>query len=122
MGPIARCVKDLATALTVMTSVRVDGADNATLRRPPEATQKDYTSGLTGGTLSGLRFGMIESFFNHTTSDETDSVVTAMQSARDWLRRANVTIVSINEPMYNSATILKTLDTQRYEYLSLIHI
>ncbi|KAK6394036.1 hypothetical protein LTR65_001882 [Meristemomyces frigidus] len=115
IGPIARCVEDVATALTVMSSVGFDAADNATALVPAGNKGTDYTASLTQGSLKGLRLGLIEGFFNRTASSETTPVNEAMANITAKLRGAGATIVPITDRLYN-ATAIAALDTQRYEY------
>jgi len=44
LGAIGRCLMDIATALTVMSSVGYDPADNATSAIPPSILSTDYTT------------------------------------------------------------------------------
>ena len=119
IGPIARNVEDLAVALTVMASVGYDPADNTTLLIPPHLKGVDYSAEILGGSLEGLRIGVIEGFFNRTDSSETTPVNDAMSKIIPLLQAAGVTIVSINETVYN-ATALAALDVQRTEYRELL--
>lgn len=116
IGPIARCVEDIATALTVMSSIGFDAGDNATALAPAGLRGVDYTASLTQGSLKGLRLGLIEGFFNRTASAETTPVNEAMANITARLRGAGATIVSITESLYNATAISNALDTQRYEY------
>ncbi|KAK5683384.1 hypothetical protein LTS10_004915 [Elasticomyces elasticus] len=116
IGPIARSVEDVATALTVMSSIGYDAADNATALAPPGIQGTDYTASLKQGSLKGLRIGLLEGFFNRTASGETTPVNQAMANVTAKLRRAGVTIVPITESLYNASAISALLDTQRYEY------
>ncbi|KAK8045253.1 amidase signature enzyme [Apiospora rasikravindrae] len=124
VGPMARNVKDLAVALTVMASIGYDEADNATaLSRPlplsPSSTSTshctDYSASLYGGGLSGLRVGVLDGFFNHSDSSETTPVNEAMSAMLGFLKSAGVEIVNITEPIYN-ATALAKLDVQTAEF------
>lgn len=115
IGPIARCAEDVATALTVMSSIGFDAADNATALVPAGVRGTDYTASLTQGSLKGLRLSLIEGFFNRTASSETTPVNDAMANLTAKLRGAGATIVPITDSLYNTTTIA-TLDTQRFEY------
>ncbi|KAK6434941.1 hypothetical protein LTR95_008876 [Oleoguttula sp. CCFEE 5521] len=115
IGPIARSVGDVATALTVMASVGYDASDNATSLVPAGIEGTDYALGLSAGSLKGVRFGLLEGFFNRTASNETTPVNQAMANITAKLRRAGATIVPITDSLYNATAIIK-LDTQRYEY------
>ncbi|KAK7942853.1 uncharacterized protein PG986_011966 [Apiospora aurea] len=124
VGPMARNVKDLAVALSVMASVGYDEADNATaLSRPPAAFLgglsthdcTDYSASLYGGGLAGLRVGVLDGFFNHSDSSETRPVNEAMSAMLGFLKSAGVEIVNVTEPTYN-ATALAKLDVQTAEF------
>lgn len=116
IGPIARNVEDLAIALTVMASVGYDESDNATSLVPQSSRHMDYTSALQGGSLQGVRFGLVESFFNRTSSNETSPVNEAIDATVSALTAAGASVVSITSPIFNSSDILKNYDTQRFEY------
>jgi Asp-tRNA(Asn)/Glu-tRNA(Gln) amidotransferase A subunit family amidase len=116
IGPIARCVEDVATAITVMAGIGYDADDNATASVPAGIQGADYVAPLTTGSLKGLRFGLLEGFFNRTASNETTPVNDAMREHVAKLRGAGATIVSINETIYNASAILAASDVQRYEY------
>ncbi|KAK4507885.1 hypothetical protein PRZ48_001620 [Zasmidium cellare] len=116
LGPIARSVEDVATALTVMASVGFDADDNTTALVPAGTYGTNYMSSLTKGSLKGLRLGLVEGFFNKTTSPENDPVNNAMAQTVAKLRKAGATIVPITSSLYNSSAILASLDTQRFEY------
>jgi Asp-tRNA(Asn)/Glu-tRNA(Gln) amidotransferase A subunit family amidase len=116
IGPIARCVEDVATAITVMAGIGYDADDNATASVPAGIQGTDYAASLTTGSLKGLRFGLLEGFFNRTASNETTPVNDAMRKHVAKLRAAGATIVSINETIYNASAILAASDVQRYEY------
>lgn len=116
VGPIARNVNDLAIALTVMASVGYDANDNTTALVPTRSVGLDYTTALYGGSLRGMRLGLIETFFNRTASDETTPVVTAINATLSSLIAAGATVVPISSSTYNSTRILTAYDTQRFEY------
>ena len=116
IGPIARNVKDLATALTVMTNVGYDPNDNATGLIPADSIGVDYAAALHGGILRGIRLGVIETFFNHTASNETTPVVAAINATLSSLTAAGVILVPISSSTFNSTAILGAYDTQRFEY------
>ncbi|CZR60926.1 related to glu/asp-tRNA amidotransferase subunit A [Phialocephala subalpina] len=115
IGPIARNVKDLAVALTVMTSVEYDTNDNTTALIPTSSVGVDYSNSIYGGSLKGLRLGLLQGFVNRTASNETTPVNDAMDHMVSVLEAAGATIVSINETVYNATTIA-TLDVQTSEY------
>ncbi|EME50124.1 hypothetical protein DOTSEDRAFT_144746 [Dothistroma septosporum NZE10] len=116
VGPIARNVEDVATALTVMANVGFDASDNATALVPQGVRSTDYTLGLTTSSLEGLRFGLLEGLFDRTQSPESGPVNEAMADITAKLRGAGATIVPITESIYNATAISNELDTQRYEY------
>ncbi|KAF1351014.1 amidase signature domain-containing protein [Delphinella strobiligena] len=116
IGPIARCVYDVAAALTVMASVGIDTADNTTTLVPSGIRGSVYTDKLSSGSLRGMQFGLVEGFFNRTVSSETTPVNHAMASMQARLEDAGATIVPITESVYNVTTLAAALDTQRYEY------
>ncbi|KAM0689371.1 hypothetical protein Q7P36_011449 [Cladosporium allicinum] len=116
IGPIARCVEDVATAITVMSSIGYDADDNTTASVPAGIQGTDYAASLTTGSLKGLRFGLFEGLFNRTSSNETTPVNDAMAKHVAKLRNAGATIIPINETIYNATAIIGALDVQRYEY------
>ena len=116
IGPIARCVEDVATAITVMASIGYDADDNTTASVPAGIQGTGYAASLTTGSLKGLRLGLLEGFFNRTASNETTPVNNAMAAHMAKLRAAGATILPINETLYNATAILSALDVQRYEY------
>ncbi|KAI0003599.1 amidase signature enzyme [Xylariaceae sp. FL0662B] len=115
IGPIARNIEDLATALTVMASIGPDEADNATLLVPPEARGINYAEALSGGSLKGLRIGLLDGFWNHTASNETTPVLDAMASTVDFLKSEGAEVINVTESVYN-ATALAKFDVQQWEY------
>lgn len=119
LGPIGRCVKDVATALTVMAETPYDAADNATALAPNGIKGTDFVEGLAAGSLQGLRLGLLEGFFNRTQSAETDPVNEAMANTTKKLQAAGATVISITDDMYDTSTIAN-FDTQRYEFRELL--
>ena len=116
IGPIARNVEDLAVALTIMASVGYDPSDNVTALIPSSSIGKDYSAALYGGSLQGMRFGLIEGFFNHTASDETTPVNNALAAMVAALTAAGATIIPINETIYNSTALSNAYDVQKLEF------
>lgn len=118
VGAMARTVRDLALAMTVMAGVGYDPRDNTTASVPPEVVGRDYVAALRGGpALKGLRLGLIQVFFNNfTDSSEVTPVNEAMASMVSRLEAAGVAVVNITEPVYNAAAISSMLDVQAYEY------
>jgi Asp-tRNA(Asn)/Glu-tRNA(Gln) amidotransferase A subunit family amidase len=122
IGPIAKTIKDVATALTVMTSTGYDAADNVTALVPRPLRNVDYTASLSNTSLKGLRIGVLNGFFNRTDAPEVTPVNNAMDSVMSRLTASGVTLIPINETVYNASAILATLDVQRYEYRELMDI
>lgn len=116
IGPIARNIDDLAVALTVMASVGYDPNDNATALVPSSSTGQDYSAALYGGSLQGVRFGLVEGFFNRTASNETTSVNQVFDAMTTALTSAGATVVPITSNIFNSTAISNAYDTQRFEY------
>lgn len=120
VGAMARNLKDLAAALTVMAGIGYDPRDNYTALAPQEAWGKDYSAALSGGSLKGLRIGVLEGFFNNTPSAETTPVIDVMSSVLSSLTSAGVELVNITDQVYNAATIGAQLDVQTSEYRELL--
>lgn len=116
IGPIARSIDDLAVALTVMASVGYDPNDNATALIPSSSIGQDYSAALYGGSLQGMRFGLVEGFFNRTASNETTPVNQAFDDMNAALTTAGATVVPITSTIFNSTAISNAFDTQRFEY------
>lgn len=115
-GAMARTVKDLATALTVMASVGYDKRDNATAEIPHEMMGRDYGALMSGVRLKGMRMGLIQGFFNSTASEETTPVNEVMSNLVGKLQAAGVEIVNITDAIYNATAISAALDVQAFEY------
>ncbi|KAI4099883.1 MAG: hypothetical protein L6R37_005757 [Teloschistes peruensis] len=117
IGPIARNVRDLAVALETMASVGYYKSDNVTALVPASCPSAGYVAALeSAGSLKGVRLGLVEGFFNQTTSNETSPVNDVMGAMVSSLRAAGATIVQIDSPIFNSTAILNEYDTQRFEY------
>ena len=116
IGPIARTVKDAAVALTVMSSFGYDPDDNTTALVPATSRNIDYAASLTGGSLKGVRLGLISGFFNRTASNETTPVNDVMDRTVSRLQTAGAIIIPINESIYNATAISNLYDVQRFEY------
>jgi Asp-tRNA(Asn)/Glu-tRNA(Gln) amidotransferase A subunit family amidase len=121
IGPIARTIKDVAIALSVMASTGYDAADNATALVPRGSRQVDYSTSLRSGTLEGLRLGVLNGFFNRTDSPEVAPVNDAMDNLMSKLKTAGATLIPIDERIYNATAIQASLDVQRYEYRELMN-
>ena len=99
-----------------MASTGYDPADNATALIPPSSRNIDYSAALASPIpLHGLRFGVLEGFFNRTSSNETDPVNTVIGATASFLASSGATLVPISDPTYNITTI-SALDVQRFEY------
>lgn len=120
IGPIARTIKDVAIALTVMASTGYDAADNATARVPSALRNLNYAASLSTGSLKGLRLGVLNGFFNRTDSPEVTPVNKAIDSIISRLEIEGVTFIPINETIYNATAIQAALDVQRFEYRELM--
>lgn len=116
VGAMARNLRDLATALTVMASVGYDARDNTTALVPLGILGRDYVSALRGGSLRGLRLGLVQGFFNYTASNETTPMNDVMENMIRKLQEAGATVVNVTEAIYNATAISAALDVQKYEY------
>ncbi|KAK1768859.1 amidase signature enzyme [Phialemonium atrogriseum] len=116
VGCMARNLKDLAVALNVMASAGLDPADNATTLAPPEIRIKDYTAALDGGSLKGLRLGLLNGFFNLTASEETTPVNNILAHIVSTFESAGAEVINITESIYNATAISAALDVQTSEY------
>ncbi|KAG9193998.1 hypothetical protein G6011_04033 [Alternaria panax] len=120
IGPIARTIKDVATALTVMASTGYDAADNDTALVPSYIRNIDYTGSLQTTSLKGLRIGVLNGFFNRTDSPEVTPVNDAMDNVMSRLSGEGVTLIPVNDPLYNATAIQSLYDVQRFEYRQLM--
>jgi Asp-tRNA(Asn)/Glu-tRNA(Gln) amidotransferase A subunit family amidase len=116
VGAIGRSVADIAKALTVMASVGYDSNDNTTSLRPDSVDEINYSARMLGGSLFGLRLGLIEGFFNRTATNETTPVNDAMDHVASILTAAGATVIKIDDPIYNATAIQANHDVQQYEY------
>jgi Asp-tRNA(Asn)/Glu-tRNA(Gln) amidotransferase A subunit family amidase len=121
IGPIARSMKDVAVALTVMATPGYDAADNETALVPAANHDIDFAASLSGASLKGLRIGVLNGFFNRTNSSEVTPVNNAMDRLMTRLGAEGVTLVPINETIYNATAIQAAYDVQRYEYRQLMN-
>lgn len=115
VGAMARSPRDLAVALTVMARAGFDPRDNVTVSVPADVRRKDYSASLYGGSLRGLRLGLLTGFFNQMASDETTPVNDIMSSMVSALTAAGVVVVNITDPVYDTLAIAK-LDVQAFEF------
>ncbi|KAG9204220.1 hypothetical protein G6514_001293 [Epicoccum nigrum] len=120
IGPIAKSIKDIATALTVMATTGYDTKDNATALVPSSSRDIDYTVSLSAAKLEGLRIGVLNGFFDRSESAEVTPVNTAMDKLISRLEAENVSLIPIDEEIYNATAIQAALDVQRYEYRELM--
>ncbi|KAK5939665.1 hypothetical protein PMZ80_008044 [Knufia obscura] len=122
IGAIGRSLYDIATALTVMSSIGYDARDNATARIPASVKDMDYTAALTGpSTLKNTRIGVLTPFMNTSSSPETDPVNTLMSTTIAALTRAGAQITYINDTTtYNATLLSSTLDVQQFEFRELL--
>ncbi|KAL6158179.1 hypothetical protein ACJQWK_07559 [Exserohilum turcicum] len=120
IGPIARTIKDVAVSLTVMAEAGYDASDNATALVPNANRNIDYAASLSNFPLKGLRIGVLNGLFNRTDSPEVTPVNNAMDSVISRLSAAGVTIVPIDDEIYNATAIQASWDVQRYEFRQLM--
>jgi Asp-tRNA(Asn)/Glu-tRNA(Gln) amidotransferase A subunit family amidase len=120
VGAIGRSVADIAKVLTVMASVGYDPDDNVTALIPPSSVGIDYSKSIYGSRLSGMRFGLIEGFFNRTETNETTPVNDAMSHVVNALTAAGATVVPLNDAVYNATALSAKLDVQQNEYRELL--
>jgi Asp-tRNA(Asn)/Glu-tRNA(Gln) amidotransferase A subunit family amidase len=110
--------------MTVMASIGYDPADNATSAIPPTIPGTDYTSFLAQGaptSLNGTRIGVLEGFFNRTSSNETDPVNQAMDHVVSMLRSQGATVITIPDTStYNATAISAQMDVQQLEYREML--
>ncbi|KAI5243249.1 amidase signature enzyme [Aureobasidium subglaciale] len=115
VGPIARCVEDLAIALSAIASKQVDPEDNSTALVPEGVHGTDYYMDLASGSLEGKTIGVLETFFDRTSSNETDPVNEAMDAMVVRLQEAGAIVVPIDDARYNVNSILSSCETQKFE-------
>lgn len=116
VGAIGRTIADIAKVLTVMASVGYDPNDNTTALVPQSSVGVDYSASIYGGSLSGMRFGVIEGFFNRTATNETTPVNNVMGNVVATLTATGATVIPINDLVYNATAISAMLDVQQNEY------
>ena len=120
VGAIGRSVADIAKVLTVMASVGYDPSDNTTALIPSSSVDIDYSTMLYGTSLSGMRFGLIEGFFNRTATSETTPVNEAMTAVVNALTAAGATVVPVDDMVYNATAISASFDVQQNEYREML--
>src|SRR5882762_7834643 len=116
IGALTRTVSDLAKALTVMTSIGYDPADNVTALIPSTSIGVDYSKYLYGHSLKGVRFGLLNGFFNYTATNETTPVNNVMDNMVKALTKAGATVIPINSTLYDASALSASLDVQSYEF------
>lgn len=116
VGPIGRCVYDVATALTVMAGVGEDTEDAATALCPRSLRGIDYAADLHAVELREVRLGVVTTMFNRTPGPETTPVNVTVDAFLQKLASAGVQLIPITQPVYTSLEILRTCDTQRHEF------
>jgi Asp-tRNA(Asn)/Glu-tRNA(Gln) amidotransferase A subunit family amidase len=98
-----------------MSSIGYDPNDNTTSLIPASSKGIDYSAHIYGGSLRGLRIGLLRGFFNRTASNEITPVNNVMDHMVSVLQTAGAIVVSINETVYDS-TAIGALDVQTSEY------
>ncbi|KAH8177084.1 amidase domain-containing protein [Sarocladium implicatum] len=121
LGVMGRSVRDIATALEVMTGVGYDPADNATIVRQHESQQMEYDAALFGGSLLGKRVGVLSGFYNYTPSDETTPVIESMASMERMLLQSGAELVNITTSIFDGAGLQAKVDVQTFEYREMLN-
>jgi Asp-tRNA(Asn)/Glu-tRNA(Gln) amidotransferase A subunit family amidase len=103
-----------------MVSVGYDPADNVTALIPSSSVGIDYSTSIHGSSLSGMRFGLIEGFFNRTPTPETTPVNDAMARVVNTLTAAGASVIPITETVYNATAISANFDVQQNEYREML--
>ena len=116
VGPMGKCVEDVALMLSVMSSTGSDPKDEVLASAPGSDQRKAYSSRLTQGDLRGLRLGLVESFFSHEGSLETEPVNDAMAVMRQKAEAAGAVVVPVTKSMFDPSSIPPELHMQRFEY------
>lgn len=96
IGPMTRTVEDAALLLSVIAGKDETSADP---RQPSEIKSVDYVGGL-GGSLKGLRIGVVEEGF--ITPAAMDNVNKAVREAIKYLEALGATVESISVPEHSS--------------------
>jgi len=115
VGPIARCTKDLATALTVMASAKAAAGNSTKASIQPKHAAVDYCDEIASGTLQGLRLGLLEPFVDRTGVSETSPVNKALDMILANLRHLGSETIPVSESIYDVSNIART-DTQQFEF------
>ena len=93
-----------------------DDGDPMTFVLPENAGREHYTPSLPERPLAGLRIGLLSGFLSNAIDAETIPVKQAMDSAISTLKANGVTIVHVDDAVYDAQRLLAELDTQRFEY------
>ncbi|KAH8722591.1 amidase signature domain-containing protein [Phaeosphaeriaceae sp. PMI808] len=120
IGPIARTVKNVSVALTVMASTGYDATDSKTALIPSTNRNIDFTRLFGDTSLKSLRLGILSGFFDRTNTSEVTPVNNVMDMMLARLRTEGVILVPIDEGIYNATAIQVAYDVQRYEYHELM--
>jgi len=64
-----------------------------------------------------MTIGVLETFFDRTSTNETDPVNDSMDAMIVRLQEAGATVVPIEDPKYNVNTIIASCETQRFELM-----
>lgn len=99
-----------------MASVGPDQEVPVTSENPDTVARSDYTALLAERPLAGLRVGLLSGFLSNAVDTETIPVKHAMDNAISTFQAAGVTILQIDDAVYDAQHLLATLDTQRFEY------
>ena len=121
VGPIARCVRDVATVLTVMAGIGADDDDPATKISDRPLRSIDYDDNITQTSLKGLRLGMLEAALTSYPDPEQIPVQQALESTIISLENAGAVMVRVISREYFAPRLLATLDTQRHEYREVLN-
>ncbi|WP_454690722.1 amidase [Achromobacter aloeverae] len=90
VGPMARCVEDLALAMNVLAAH--DPADPGSAPAPA----RDHLSEMDAG-LAGLRFGIVRHFHEHDAR-ASDEVINAIDRCGETLARAGARVTDVRLP------------------------
>lgn len=122
IGPIARSVRDVAVALSVMARVGKDEADSATAHIPDSLIGRDFSASLDSSSLRGKHFGLLKGLCTSSEGDDLEErpVREALVDAVTKLRQAGALVSNVSDPVFCSQAILDRADTQTYEYAGLL--
>jgi amidase len=106
-GPITRTVADAAVMMSVMAGV--DPADPAT-KSAERYIEKDYTKFLDKNALKGKRIGVVRAI-----EGKDPEVLKVFDEAISTLEAQGAVIVNITDERFNTSTISKECDVQKWE-------